>query len=121
MSQYRLSPLAEHDLEAILAWTHERFGDQGRIRYQALIGRAILDVADNPRRSGCQSRPELAPGAMSYHLLHSRNRVSKAAGRVRKPRHLLLFRIAADGTVEIARVLHDSMDLDQHLPERRPL
>lgn len=117
MLQYRLSPLAERDLEAILAWSHEHFGEQGRLRYEALIVRAILDVADDPRRPGCRSRPELASGVLTYHLFHSRDHVPRAQGRVRKPRHLLVVRVAADGALEIGRVLHDTMDLARHLPD----
>ena len=117
MPRYRLSPLAEADLEAILTWTHEHFGERGRLRYEALLIRAILDVATDPQRPGCQSRPELAADALTYHLLHSRDHVPKVTGRVRKPRHFLLVRIAGDGCLEIGRVLHDSMDLDRHLPE----
>ncbi|MGC1272160.1 MAG: type II toxin-antitoxin system RelE/ParE family toxin [Planctomycetaceae bacterium] len=117
MPQYRLSPLAEQDLESILAWTHEHFGERGRLRYEALLLRAILDVADDPQRSGCRPRPELAAGAMTYHLLSSRNNVPKSAGRVRKPRHFLLFRHTADGCLEVGRVLHESMDVERHLPE----
>jgi toxin ParE1/3/4 len=36
---------------------------------------------------------------------------------VKHPRHFLLYRIRADGQVEIGRVLHDSMDLEPHLRE----
>lgn len=39
-----------------------------------------------------------------------------AIGRVQKPRHFLLIRISADGDLEIARVLHDSMELSRYLP-----
>ncbi|MCS7748804.1 type II toxin-antitoxin system RelE/ParE family toxin, partial [Pseudomonas aeruginosa] len=28
------------------------------------------------------------------------------------------YRVAADQVLEVVRVLHDSMDLDQHLPQR---
>ncbi len=117
MPEYRLSPIAEQDLEAVLAWSHGHFGEQGRFRYEALLIRAILDVAADPRRPGCQSRPELAAGALTYHLLNSRDHVPKAQGRVRKPRHFLLARLADDGCLEIGRVLHDSMDLTRHLPD----
>lgn len=121
MPKYRLSSLAEQDLEAILAWSHELFGEQGRLRYEALLVQAILDVASTPRRPGCRPRPELAAGALTCHLLNSRDHVPKAKGRVRKPRHFLLARLAADGALEIGRVLHDSMDLERHLPdEYRP-
>jgi len=32
-------------------------------------------------------------------------------------RHFLLYRTRPDGRVEIGRVLHDSMDLERHLPD----
>lgn len=121
MPKYRLSPLAERDLEEILAWSHEQFGERGRLRYEALLVQAIRDVAANPRRPGCRPRPELAGGALTYHLLNSRDHVPKTQGRVRKPRHFLLARLATDGALEIGRILHDSMDLERHLPdEYRP-
>ncbi len=117
MPRYVVSPAAERDIESILAWTHERFGASGRLRYEALLVRAILDVADDPERIGSRSRPEIAAAARTYHLYHSRNRVESSAGRVRRPRHFLLFRTCDDGHIEIGRVLHDSMDLSRHLPE----
>lgn len=75
MPDYRLSPAAERDIETILAWTHEQFGERARLRYEALLVRAMLDIATDPERPGCHSRPELAPGALTYHLvLQSRPR-----------------------------------------------
>jgi toxin ParE1/3/4 len=117
MPRYIVSPAAERDIESILAWTHERFGLQGRLRYEALLVRAILDVADNAERAGSQERPEIIPDARTYHLFYSRNGVDDAIGRVRHPRHVLLYRTCEDGRIEIGRVLHDSMDLQQHLPD----
>ena len=115
MSRIILSPVAEQDILSILAWTHQQFGEQTRVRYEALLVQAILDVADNPGRSGVAQRDEICAKAFTYHLWHSRLNVEKSAGRIRKPRHLLLFRVAEEG-VEIGRVLHDSMDLERHLP-----
>jgi len=121
MPKYRLSPLAERDLEEILAWSQEYFGEQGRLRYETLIVQAIRDVAVGPRRPGCRSRPEIAEGALTHHLINSRAHVPKTRGRVRKPRHFLLARLTADDCLEIGRVLHDSMDLERHPPdEYRP-
>jgi toxin ParE1/3/4 len=117
MSRYVLSPAAERDIESILAWTHERFGVAGRLRYEALLTQAILDVAVDAERAGSLHRPEIVPTARTYHLWHSRNRVDAAVGRVRHPRHFLLYHICSDGRIEIGRVLHDSMDLPRHLPE----
>jgi len=116
MARVRLSPEAEQDIEAILAWTHGQFGEQVRLRYEELLVRAILDVADDPVGLGVVERPELAKGAKTYHLRHSRDYVRRSVGRIRKPRHLLLYRLASNGCLEIGRVLHDSMDLVRHLP-----
>lgn len=117
MPRVIVSPAAESDIQAILAWTHQHFGNRGRLRYEALLVRAILDVADDPGRPGSHTRPEIAPAARTYHLWHSRDRVEPATDRVRRPRHFLLYRTRDDGQVEIGRVLHDRMDLAQHLPD----
>lgn len=117
MPHYVISPSAQRDIHAILAWTHDRFGLQSRLRYEALLARAIQDVTDDPQRAGSQNRQEIAPAARTYHLWHSRERVEPAADRVHRPRHFLLYRTCDDGRVEIGRVLHDRMDLVRHLPD----
>ncbi|RUL84611.1 type II toxin-antitoxin system RelE/ParE family toxin [Tautonia sociabilis] len=117
MAHYRLSPQAEQDIEAILAWTHEEFGEKARLRYEALLIRAILDVAEAPECVGSHDRPEIVAGARTYHLRHSRDHVKRSVGRVRRPRHFLLYRTIAEGGVEVGRILHDSMDLSRHLPD----
>jgi plasmid stabilization system protein ParE len=63
MPDIRLSPRAEQDIEAILAWTHEEFGEKARLRYEALLTRAILDVAESPERGGSHERPEITAAA----------------------------------------------------------
>ena len=117
MAHYVISPAAYRDIQSILAWTHERFGEQMRLCYESLLLRAILDVAEDPQRPGGQTRSEIAPAARTYHLRHSRDRVDPATDRVRRPRHFLLYRTGEDGRIEIGRVLHDRMDLARHLPE----
>jgi toxin ParE1/3/4 len=74
-------------------------------------------VVEDPDRIGSHKRPEIAAAARTYHLWHSRNRVAKRVGRVKSPRHFLLYRMRPDGQIEIGRVLHDSMDLERHLPD----
>jgi toxin ParE1/3/4 len=121
MPRFLIAPLAQQDIESILSWSEEQFGEQARLRYEALLIQAILDVAQSPDRPGSSGRPEIAPGALTYHLFHSRDRVAANIGRVKRPRHFLLYRTRPDGTAEIGRVLHDSMDLPAHLPdEYRP-
>ena len=117
MPRYVISPTAERDMESILAWSEDRFGVQGRLRYEALLVRGILDVAEDPQRPGSHTRSEIAAGARTYHLSHCRLRVTADVGQVRRPRHFLLYRTRDDGQVEIGRVLHERMDLAQHLPD----
>ena len=121
MPRFVIAPAAEQDVESILGWSHERFGEQARFRYEALLVQAMVDIADRPDLPASQARPEIAAGARTYHLVHSRTRVSGNVGRVAEPRHFLLYRTRADGVVEIGRILHDSMDLNAPPPGRVPL
>jgi toxin ParE1/3/4 len=115
--QLRLSALAQRDIAALLEWSREQFGEKGRVRYEALLRQAVVDVAADPERMGTHQRPELAASVRTYHLRYSRDRVKRSHGQVRSPRHLLAYRIVESGMIEIVRVLHDAMDLDRHLPE----
>ncbi|MBL8817449.1 MAG: type II toxin-antitoxin system RelE/ParE family toxin [Planctomyces sp.] len=116
MPRVVLANAASEDIVSILEWSHENFGELARLRYEALLTKAIIDIAESPDRPGCVAREELAAGARTYHLWHSRNRVGKTPGVVRNPRHFLLFRPGAQSDIEIGRVLHDSMDLASNLP-----
>lgn len=120
MPEIRLAPQAEQDIEAILPWTNAEFGEKARLRYQALLIRAIMDVPESPERVGTHDRLEIAAIARTYHLRRSRDRVGKSAGKVQQPRHFLSYRTTHNGQVEIGRVLHDGMDLTHHLPEEYP-
>ena len=121
MSHYVISPAAERDIRTILAWTHEQFGESGRVRYESLLIQGIQDVVESPNRTGTQARPDIVATAKTYHLFFSRDRVNSAEGHVHRPRHFLLFRLSENGQVEIGRVLHDQVDLLRHLPdEYRP-
>jgi toxin ParE1/3/4 len=117
MAQHVISPAASRDIQAILAWTYEAFGEGGRLHYETLLVRAILDVAENPERPGSQTRSETAPAVRTYHLCYSRDHVEPASDRVRRPRHFLLYRTKEDSRIEIGRVLHDRLDRARHLPE----
>lgn len=117
MAQYTVAPAAQRDIDAILLWTAEHFGEDARRRYAALLVQAILDVAADPHRAGTIRREEIAPAARTYHLLHARSGVAASRGRVNKPRHLVLFRVHAESGVEILRVLHDRMDVARHVPD----
>lgn len=116
MADFRLSDAARADIIEILAQTHERFGELARLRYEYLLVTALRDLAAEPDRIGSISRPELGDDVRSYHLRHSRDRARHESGIVRRPRHLLLFRLARPDLIGIGRVLYDAMEIERHLP-----
>ncbi len=80
-----------------------------RERYATLFVTAMRDVAADPGRPGSRTEPAVDADLRTYHLGHSRGRVPVAAGRVRKPRHALVYCVAADGVVDILGIVHDRM------------
>ncbi|MEN9420491.1 MAG: hypothetical protein RI988_4112 [Pseudomonadota bacterium] len=114
MFRYRLSAAAQGDVLDILAWTHEQLGEAARRRYESLVVAALRDVASQPDRPGSIARPELGAGVRSWHLRLSRTHVRPGVEPVRRPRHFLVYRTEPSRVV-IGRVLHDAMELAQHL------
>ncbi|MGQ2949820.1 type II toxin-antitoxin system RelE/ParE family toxin [Agrobacterium sp.] len=116
MTMYRLSEAAQSDILEILVWTHETFGPAARLRYEKLLVTALRDVALDPLRQGTNTRPELIGNVRSYHLRYSRERARNETGLVRNPRHFLLYRMLKPGLIGVGRILHDSMEVERHLP-----
>ncbi|UUQ64859.1 type II toxin-antitoxin system RelE/ParE family toxin [Pseudomonas fuscovaginae UPB0736] len=115
MAKYRLSHAALHDIEDVLRYSQAQFGSRARGRYQELIRTAIEDLALAPDRVGSSPRDELAEGLRSFHLIHVRQQAATSTGRVQKPRHVVFYRLADDQVIEIVRILHDAMEVRQHL------
>jgi toxin ParE1/3/4 len=112
--EIRLARAARRDLIAILKWSFTEFGEAAAFRYADLIEQALSDIADDPRRPGSKERPEIRKGCRTYHLELSRRRV--VGGRVKEPRHFVVYRLRDLHAIEILRILHDSRDLARHLP-----
>lgn len=112
-----IAPKARSDIASILAWTEQNFGPQTLRRYAKLIATAIEQIAEDPERAGASQRPEIAATCRTYHLYFSRTSAGRVGDRIRQPRHLLLYRVTESNTLEIGRVLHDSMDFQAQLPE----
>ncbi len=110
-----VSAIARVDIQAILEISEGEFGPRARARYADLIGAALEALRQNPTRPGATLRPDIGEGVFVFHLAHARR--FRARERVRRPRHLIVFKIANSGTVLIGRVLHDAMDIVQHVPE----
>ena len=108
---YRLVGRADDRVDTVLLDSARKWGIEGAARYNRLLLAAMDAIASNPALPGSRPVPGL-PGVASYHLRSARRLVSPGY-RVREPRHLLLYRVAADGFVEILGLVHDRQLLDR--------
>jgi len=92
---FRLAQAAIEDLESIDAYTVRTWSADQADRYLAMLWATFERIAATPNR--WRLRPELHPDC----------RICVAG------RHAILYRVS-DDRVEIARVLHDSMDFPRH-------
>jgi toxin ParE1/3/4 len=105
----RLSAAAEADFESILRWTADRFGHRQARTYARTLRSALAALASGPTIPGARPRDDIAPGLFTLHV----------ARRGRRGRHFVLFRAWRVGdrdVVDVIRLLHDAMDLPQHVP-----
>lgn len=102
----RLGRQAEQDYVEILRWTTKSFGEVQARTYAETISQAIQALKDGPEILGTKLRDEIEPGIWTLHV----------ARLGRKGRHFVVFRVGGDRTIDVLRVLHDSMDLPRHLP-----
>jgi toxin ParE1/3/4 len=104
--EVRVTCLARQDMAAILAWTRKHFGTRQQAVYARTLALAVRALADEPELADARSGEYIAPGIRLLHV---------ARGR-RKGRHIVVFRVdEGSGGVDVLRVLHDSMDLVNHI------
>jgi toxin ParE1/3/4 len=115
MARFRLARPAQIDLANILAISAERWGAEARQRYAAVLAAAMRQVADQPEGPLTKKRPELRSGIRSFHVRYTRRSAEDAT--VRRPVHVLYYRVAQEGVIEIVRVLHERMEPSRHLDE----
>lgn len=111
---FRITQRAQTDIEACLEWSLSEFGHSAFQRYKRLIKAAILDVAHDPARHGSREIEVFGGTYRLYHLRHSTASAGTPGARVKTPRHFLAFRVSGE-TVEIVRLLHDGMDIENRL------
>lgn len=101
----RLASRAEQDFFEIVQWSAANFGHQQAAVYAETLSLAIGALADGPEVSGVKRRDEIGNGIMTLHV----NRQG------RKGRHFVVFRVGGASTIDVLRLLHDSMDLVRHV------
>ena len=104
----RLSAAAERDFASIIEWTNERFGARQARLYRDALEEGIRTLGNGPDVPRAKPRDDIIAGVWSLHIATNR----------RRGRHLLLYRVTGTNTIEIARILHDSMDIARHLPRQ---
>lgn len=109
----RISPQAYTDIADTLRFTEFRLGEALRSQYQDLLQGTFSSLAEEPTHLNSRARDELSPGLRSLHL--SFNVLQMTDGRTITPRHIVFYRTGTDQVVEILRVLHDAMEIAQHL------
>jgi len=112
-AQFQLSAHAQRDLFKILAHSRRRFGEKSATRYNHLLFTAFETIADDPRLLSSRELLDMR----IYHLRHCRRKASMNGLIVKAPRHFVLYRIKDLGGIEILRLLHDEMDIDQQAKE----
>lgn len=96
MPVFRLTKAAENDLKDIARYTQERWGRRQRNKYLRELDKAFHQIADHPGLG--IRRDAILEGHYSF----------------LKNRHLIFYRIRKE-RMEIVRVLHQRMDIEDHL------
>jgi toxin ParE1/3/4 len=113
MARFRLSRRAQADISNILASSAENWGAAAEGRYERLLTRSMRQVAIEPDGRTTRERTDLALGLRSFHVRYLRP--ANRGARVRRPVHVLFYRIIEPGLVEIVRILHERMEPSRHL------
>ena len=105
----RLSAAAEADYLQILRWTVENFGPAQARVYAETLASALKTLAAGPDILGVKERPEIGGNIRTFHV----------ARNGRKGRHFIMFQVGGaeeENQIDVLRLLHDSTDLERHLP-----
>lgn len=97
MANYRKGPLVNSDMRAIGRYTQKQWGSAQRRTYLTQLVERYIDLAEHPH-SG-KACDYIRAGYRKYP----------------QGKHVIFYRVADDGVIEIVRVLHERMDYKQHI------
>jgi toxin ParE1/3/4 len=92
----RLSRQAEADLESILQYTYETYGEQQMYIYSTALHEALEAIADNPGIG--HGRPDLSERHRAFRVEH----------------HFVVYTVSGQ-TVNVSRILYERMDFTRHI------
>jgi len=102
----RLTTEAARDIEEVLDFTLDTFGEKKCEQYRYLIRDALKEISHNPTSLRSRARLEIHPYFRTYHLARPRIRA----------RHFFLYRYDGSEVAIVGRLLHDTMDITRNLP-----
>lgn len=109
-NQFKLSAHAQRDLVKILIHSKLHFGEKSAKRYDHLLFTAFETIGNDPHLLSSREILDMR----IYHLRNCRKKAAVDGLVVKSPRHFVLYRIKEEGGgIEILRLLHDEMDIDQ--------
>jgi toxin ParE1/3/4 len=104
---YRLLEGAEDDIDRILLRSAAEWGIPAAGRYHQLMLAVFAWVGMEP--DSLASRPVARVAGFRVLPLRIGRRLVDPAFRVANPRHIVVYRVAGDGMVEIVGLVHDKM------------
>lgn len=117
INSLRFSRLAKSDIRKILAQSEKKFGQDAVVRYDLLVQTALEAIAENP----LLGRPLFVEDREGVKVLHLRHvlRRTPQIGKVKSPRHMIIYFVVQDRQLWISRILHDAMDVARHKLPRK--
>ena len=105
---YRPTRRAEDQVDRILLESAREWGVEGAARYHRLMLAVWAALGRDPELRGTRRVARL-PEVKAYPLRLGRALVAPPTERVRNPRHIVVYRVSADGVVEVLGLVHDRM------------
>jgi len=111
MLHYRISNTAKEDIENLLNYSYTTFGLDAALRYENLLKVSIAALCSDPEQAGVKKS---LTATSKFHLSRCKHQATIDDITISNPRHIIFFRVKND-TLEIIRILHESMDFERHL------
>ena len=110
-----ISQESRQDIKDILTYTLQNFGEEARLRYNALIDQSLDDIAGDLDFSKAKIQTIRGTDFLTYHLKSSKDKARVQSGIVKHPRHIVFYLKKSENTLNIVRVLRERRDFTRHL------
>jgi len=99
MAKVILREKAIHDLNNIWFYTFEEWSESQADKYYAMLKLACMGIGENPE------------------IGKEYNDINKNILGIRSGKHIIFYKIISENEIEVIRVLHERMDLENRISE----